>query len=93
MEENILGLQIGIDNMWLLIAGFGAHLAGDLITKDGIPLFWPLKNRVALKLFRTGSWVESVLGMILLGLNGLLIYEFWQRFGLSEWSYWGRYLS
>ena len=22
MEENILGLQIGIDNMWLLIAGF-----------------------------------------------------------------------
>lgn len=79
--------------IWLLISGFGAHLIGDLVTKDGIPLLWPLRQRFALKLFRTGSTMESLVGVILLGLNIYLGYEFWMRFGLGTEGYWRQYLG
>ncbi len=79
--------------IWLLIAGFGGHLLGDLVTKDGIPLLWPFKTRFALKLFRTGGWVENVIGVILIGVNIYLGYEFWIRFGLSDFKYWSGYLG
>ncbi|GAB4149006.1 MAG: hypothetical protein OHK0017_12350 [Patescibacteria group bacterium] len=78
--------------IWLLAAGFAAHLIGDLITKDGIPLFWPLRQRFALKVFRTGHWLESLIGVFLIGLNFYLGYEFWIRYGLSNFGYWEGYL-
>jgi membrane-bound metal-dependent hydrolase YbcI (DUF457 family) len=78
--------------IWLLIAGFGGHLLGDLVTKDGIPLMYPFKTRFALKFFRTGGWVEGLLGFGLVLLNGFLIYQFWRQFGLSDLSYWNTYL-
>jgi membrane-bound metal-dependent hydrolase YbcI (DUF457 family) len=77
----------------LLTAGFAGHLLGDFITKDGIPLLWPIKIRMGLKLFRTGSWVEGFIGAILLAVNALLIYKFWNQFDLSNLAYWHGYLS
>ena len=77
----------------LLTIGFAGHLLGDFVTKDGIPLLWPFKIRMGLKLFRTGSWVESFIGAILLVVNVLLIYKFWNQFGLSDLAYWQGYLN
>lgn len=77
----------------LLSIGYAGHILGDFVTKDGIPLFWPIKKRQGLKLFRTGSWVESIIGFLLLIANVYLIYLFWQKFDLSNLQYWKNYLS
>jgi membrane-bound metal-dependent hydrolase YbcI (DUF457 family) len=79
--------------LWLLIVGFGAHLLGDFVTKDGIPIFWPIQQRFGLRLFRTGSWVEGLIGAGLLIVNAYLIYLFWGKFGLSSAAYWRGYLD
>lgn len=77
----------------LLTLGFAAHLLGDFVTKDGIPLLWPFKNRLGLKIFRTGSWVESLIGMVLVFINLYLIHKFWIKFDLSGMAYWQNYLG
>ncbi|MFC4736158.1 metal-dependent hydrolase [Bacillus daqingensis] len=42
--------------------GFVAHLTGDLFSRSGIPLFYPLtRKRTSLPVYRTGSWVEMLL--------------------------------
>ena len=58
-----------------LAAGYLAHLAGDILTNSGVPLFWPLKTKVKLSLFKTGGIVEKVLVFpaLLLGLAGLCL--------------------
>jgi inner membrane protein len=38
--------------------GYLTHMAGDFVTKGGIPVFWPLKRRFALPIMVTGSIVE-----------------------------------
>ena len=77
----------------LLVLGYLGHLVGDLITKDGIPLFWPIKKRIALKLFRTGSRVEVFLGFLLFVLNIFLVIEFWEVFNLNDLTYWEKYIG
>lgn len=60
---------------WLLpvIAAYGVtmHIACDLVTRGGVPLFWPFtKRRIALNLFTVGGAGErvvSALGVCLLG--------------------------
>ena len=55
--------------MWLpLCAGIGCllHLAGDMLTIEGVPLFWPLKIRLKFPILgHTQSVRESILAAIL----------------------------
>lgn len=76
----------------LLGVGYVGHILGDFLTKDGIPLFWPLKIRSGLRLFRTGGGIETFLGVILLGVNVKLLVDFWNEFGLGQSEYWLGYL-
>ena len=76
----------------LLGVGYVGHILGDFLTKDGIPLFWPLKIRSGLRLFRTGSGIETFIGVILLGVNVKLIIDFWNQFNLGGSEYWFNYL-
>jgi membrane-bound metal-dependent hydrolase YbcI (DUF457 family) len=77
----------------LLVLGYIAHIVGDFVTIEGVPLFFPLKARQGLRLFRTGGGVESFIGFWLLILNGYLLYTFWRHFGLGSQDYWRWYLG
>jgi len=46
-----------------VIIGYLSHLAADLIS-GGIPLFWPLRQNINIRLCRTGSWSEVVVAAI-----------------------------
>jgi len=81
-----------IEILALLAFGYFAHLIGDFVTKEGIPVFWPIKKRIGLALFRTGSFTEVVIGFLLFIANIYLVYTFWSKFGLSNSSYWQNYL-
>lgn len=60
-----------------VIIGFISHLFADALTKDGLPLLFPLKWRIgfppisALRI-TTGSWMEN-----LVVLPGTAVYIFW----------------
>jgi membrane-bound metal-dependent hydrolase YbcI (DUF457 family) len=77
----------------MLVLGFMLHTLGDFVTKEGVPLLWPIKQKFGLKLFRTGSWVEGLIGGILLIVNVALIIEFWNMFEVSSPEYWMGYFS
>jgi inner membrane protein len=60
-----------------MIIGYVSHLFGDMLTKDGLPLLFPLKFRFGIppiEAFRitTGKWIEN-----LIVLPGTAIYIFW----------------
>ena len=43
----------------VVIGGMLIHIVGDVLTKQGCPLMWPLSDtRTAVGLFRAGSWFE-----------------------------------
>lgn len=46
--------------------GYASHLLADYITVYGIELFYPIKKRYGLKIFKTGSIQEHILGLICL---------------------------
>lgn len=49
--------------------GFGSHLLGDFITNRGVPLLWPLADRIGAPVCTTGSPTERTLtiGVVLAG--------------------------
>lgn len=60
------GLLLGLD--WLAWAGVGyvLHIAGDALTKSGVPLFGPLwGGDISLTPMVTGKFVESAFGVLL----------------------------
>ncbi len=71
-------IQNLITGLWFIFYGYIVHLFGDFLTKEGIPLFWPIKQKFGLKLFRTNSITESILGLVLWILNIWLLYRCWQ---------------
>ena len=77
----------------LLVIGYVSHIVTDWITKEGVPLFWPYKKFFGLKLFRTGGPFETLIGLVLVGVNIYLLYSFWQHWGLSHSEYWSRYIN
>lgn len=77
----------------LLSFGFFAHIFGDFLTKEGVPLFWPNKKRFGLKLFKTSGTGEKVFGVLLILANFFLLYSFFTKFGLDKSAYWEGYLS
>jgi inner membrane protein len=60
-----------------LAVGYLSHLAGDVCTNSGAPLFWPNKNKVSFPLFNTGTWVESVFRLALLLFT---LWMIWNQF-------------
>ena len=62
---------------WPLALGYASHLLADQITPAGLPLLWPLPDRVRLPrplTIRTGSMFEYLFAV---GL-GILIWSIWQ---------------
>lgn len=53
----------GVSLDWLPLAVVGgcvAHILGDMLTPEGVPLLYPLVSRnVGVPLFTTGAWVET----------------------------------
>lgn len=66
----LIGWHLGLS--WLMWLGIGclAHLAGDIITKSGIPVFGPLSRRdIAMPPYiKTGTWGEEVIGLVIWGV-------------------------
>src|SRR5690606_5860825 len=66
---------------WAVMIGFGSHLIADALTKQGIPLFFPLPWEfgippIELLRMKTGGFTEKYIvfpGLII--LNGVLIYQ------------------
>ncbi|WP_066172384.1 metal-dependent hydrolase [Bacillus marinisedimentorum] len=61
-----------------LTAGIMSHIAGDFLTKDGVPLFYPfVQGRLRFIItFRTGSSAERVLVVLLAALNVYLLIKY-----------------
>jgi membrane-bound metal-dependent hydrolase YbcI (DUF457 family) len=79
----------------LLLCGIGyiLHVVGDAVTKEGVPLLWPSKQKFGLHLFRTGKLVESILGVLFVILNGYFLYQFFVTFEVLNTDYWLNYLT
>lgn len=72
---SVVGLAVGVavgfglhDNpgSWTALTvaygiGYLAHLAGDLFTRDGVPLAWPVAGPMRLAYLRTGSFTENMI--------------------------------
>lgn len=54
--------------LWAVVGGSLMHLAGDIVTKGGVPLFWPIPGRIGFGLIRTNGMVEQVLTPVLIVL-------------------------
>lgn len=76
----------------LLVIGYAAHLLGDWVTRDGIPLLWPFRTRLGLRLFRTGGVVEGIISVGLVVINCIALWQFVTYFGVSEQEYWNNYI-
>jgi membrane-bound metal-dependent hydrolase YbcI (DUF457 family) len=85
--------QLRTDIFILLIIGYIAHIIGDFVTIEGVPLFYPIKMKFGLKLFRTGSWVESTIGFLLFGLNIYFLYLYNIKFDIGNVNYWLQYMK
>jgi membrane-bound metal-dependent hydrolase YbcI (DUF457 family) len=72
----------------LFTAGVGLHIIGDILTKDGVKLFWPLDYSIGLGLFKTGSFVEKMIGVLLFLLNIYLLYLFCVKYNVITPQYW-----
>lgn len=83
----------GVVVWWAFIMGAVSHLVADMLTKEGVPLLWPLPVKFGfppLKVFRitTGSWTEKVVFVALAAANLWLIknrYEVFARF-FGNWG-------
>ena len=65
---------------WLagaVVLGSLAHLLGDAITPEGVPLLWPLPGRVALPLLRSGGPGESVVTVV---CSALIVWRTYELF-------------
>jgi membrane-bound metal-dependent hydrolase YbcI (DUF457 family) len=71
---------IGNDPSWLPIAvalGTATHLAGDCITKEGCPLFWPIDVRMGIPIIRhTGDKLETAFLTPLMAVGALVCLYF-----------------
>jgi len=46
------------------ITGYATHLAADLLTPSGIPLFYPYNKSFKIPLIRTGSLLDILIGLV-----------------------------
>ena len=80
--------QYGQQIFYLISIGYLAHLVGDFVTIEGIPLLWPIKKKFGLKLFRTGGAIESFIGFCLFFFNIYLFYIYGMQYNVWTTEYW-----
>lgn len=65
---------------WAVGIGAAAHLAGDMLTREGVPLLWPVsRHRFRVASLRTGGTIEHMLVGPGLALVALVLG--WQLYG------------
>ena len=64
-----------------VVAGYLAHLLGDILTPYGVPLLWPLPWRVRIPVVKTGGMLERyvVFPVVLVGLVVLVGGNYWGK--------------
>ncbi|KRW83721.1 metal-dependent hydrolase [Marinobacter sp. P4B1] len=60
-----------------LCIGYLGHLAGDFLTKGGIPVFWPIKRRFAMPIFSTGGVIEFLFVVAVVASTVAFQKEYW----------------
>jgi membrane-bound metal-dependent hydrolase YbcI (DUF457 family) len=70
-----------------------SHLVGDFVTIEVIPLFWPVKTKFGLSLFRTGGKIEGFVGFALFCGCFYLLYQYNLKVNVLGLEYWTRYLK
>ncbi|PIY96292.1 MAG: hypothetical protein COY66_04620 [Candidatus Kerfeldbacteria bacterium CG_4_10_14_0_8_um_filter_42_10] len=73
---------------WMVLTlGYFSHLVADGITHHGVPLLWPWNRNIhllpRLLRFRTGSFMETVIFIVLLLTLGLFVLSSYQSLNLS----------
>jgi membrane-bound metal-dependent hydrolase YbcI (DUF457 family) len=64
--------------VWAVAGGSIMHLAGDIVTKGGVPLFWPIPGRISLGMMQTNGLIEQILTPV---LSVLILWLGWSYFG------------
>jgi membrane-bound metal-dependent hydrolase YbcI (DUF457 family) len=80
--------QYGQQIFYLISLGYIAHLVGDFVTIEGIPLFWPIKKKFGLRMFRTGGAIEGLIGFCLFFVNIYLVYKYGLQYNVWTPEYW-----
>ena len=71
----VVGVSLHLAGLdWMLaqavLLGYLIHLAGDFVTNRGIPMFWPLKQRIGISIANTGTLSELAVSI---GFSAALI--------------------
>jgi len=70
-------LVVGVFSRWAgfgFFVGYASHLLMDCFTRMGVGLFWPFSFKVR-GFVKSGSWVEDVLFVLILGLDVLFVFQ------------------
>jgi membrane-bound metal-dependent hydrolase YbcI (DUF457 family) len=67
--------------LWSMMIGFVSHLVADCLTKEGLPLLYPIKLNFGFPPFKalritTGSWVENFI--VLPAIGGYIVWVIWK---------------
>lgn len=67
---------------WAVAIGVAAHIAGDALTEQGVPIAWPSMRRYRVGSITTDSWVERwLVAGALYGVLGFIAYRTWGAWG------------
>lgn len=58
------------------LAGYASHIAADIVTRNGVMLFYPLPHKLRLGLMSTGSNTEAIFRLMMMGLILLMLFQF-----------------
>lgn len=67
--------NLPIEFLYGVILGVLSHFITDMMTKQGIPLLYPMKKRYAIKLMKTGSLLETFFRIGCYGLIFFIIFN------------------
>lgn len=70
---------------WAFMLGFASHLVADALTREGVPLLWPLPVKFGIPPIKrlrisTDGWMEKVVFITLVGVNGYLMHIYSSKF-------------
>jgi membrane-bound metal-dependent hydrolase YbcI (DUF457 family) len=85
--------ELKLQAIKVISISYFAHIIGDFVTIEGVPLFWPFKNKFGLRLFRTGGGIEAFVGFWLVVGNIYLLYQLNLRDNFIDPSYWQKFLA
>lgn len=71
----VISKQIALT--WFI--SYTSHLFLDSLTKGGVPLFYPIKSKYGLRLFKTGFLVDKIIGVLGLLMVGIYIIDLFTK--------------